>query len=603
MRWVSIFCLLLLTFKLTAQHYTDYVGAGHSNGISVSSSSNYSKPLWNESALAENTINGNGLDGRLLETSRFLAQATFGVDLSYIKIVSKQPFETWIDGQFQLPAGNMGELTKSIYISARDMFAANGGDPLDYFGPAAEHFLYAWWQTNMNNEDLLRQRIALALSEIFVISWNSGLNDYGDGLGYYYDMLSRNAFGNFKTLLLDVSRHPMMGSYLSHYNNPKGDSITNVHPDENFAREIMQLFSIGLYELNQDGSYKLNDVGEQIPTYTNNDIKELAKVFTGLGPGAVIENPYGVVPDFGVSFWFADKKTPMAMYDDWHEKGEKHLLKVYTIPSGQAGLKDIEDAVNHLFNHENAGPFFARRLIQQLVKSNPSPEYISRVAAAFNNTNGERGNMKAVIKAVLLDEEARNCSWVQHPHQGKLREPMLRYFNLTRQLDLNNPSGLDWNTGYAFYLQTGQAPLGSPSVFNFFLPDFQPNGSILDLGLFAPEFQIHNSASGIAYFNEVDLWTYPQYGYPVYNTWNLGIEQDATLDFTTLKYFARDSEVLINQLDKLFTHGLLTSETRQAIKQAVDPIEGTEPGIDYELYRVKMALYLLLISPDYAILK
>jgi hypothetical protein len=211
--------------------------------------------------------------------------------------------------------------------------------------------------------------------------------------------------------------------------------------------------------------------------------------------------------------------------------------------------------------------------------------------------------MKAVIKAVLLDEEARSCSWVQHPHQGKLREPMLRYFNVTRQLDIYNPSGLDWNTGYAFYLQTGQAPLGSPSVFNFFLPDFQPNGSILDMGLIAPEFQIHNSASGIAYFNEVDLWTYPQFGYPVYNTWNLGIDQDATLDFTTLKYFARDSEVLINQLDKLFTHGLLSNETRQVIRQAVDPIAGTEPGIDYELYRVKMALYLLLVSPDYAIFK
>jgi len=273
MKWVSIFYLLILTLNLPAQHYTDYLGAGHSNGISVSSSSNYARPLWNETAHAENTINGKGLDGRLLETSRFLTQATLGADLNYIKNVAKQPFEMWIDEQFQMPAGNMGELTNSIYIDAREMFAANGGDPLDYFGPSAEHFLYAWWQTNMNNEDLLRQRIALALSEIFVISWNSGLNDYGDGLGYYYDMLSQNAFGNFKTLLNDVARHPMMGSYLSHYNNPKGDSITNVHPDENFAREIMQLFSIGLYELNQDGSYKLNTQGGQIPTYDNNDIK------------------------------------------------------------------------------------------------------------------------------------------------------------------------------------------------------------------------------------------------------------------------------------------------------------------------------------------
>jgi uncharacterized protein (DUF1800 family) len=416
-------------------------------------------------------------------------------------------------------------------------------------------------------------------------------------------MLSLNAFGNFRDLLLDVARHPMMGSYLSHYNNPKGDSATNVHPDENFAREIMQLFTIGLYELNPDGSPKLDNNGDRIPTYTNLDIKELAKVFTGLGPGSVVENPFGLEAEFGLSFWFAGKKTPMVVYEPWHETGEKHLLNGYVIPSGQSGMKDIEDAVNQLFNHTNTGPFFARRMIQQLVKSNPSPEYISRVAAAFSNTNGIRGDMKAVIKAVLLDEEARSCGWINHPHQGKLIEPMLRYFNVTRQLDIYNPSGLDWNTGYAFYEQTGQAPLASPSVFNFFQPDFKPNGSILDLGLVAPEFQIHNSATSIAYFNEVDLWTYPQYGYPVYNTWNLGIEQDATLDFTSLKYFARNSEVLINQLDKLFTHGQLSDKTRQSIKQAVDPIAGNDPAIDYNLYRVKMALYLLLVSPDYAILK
>jgi uncharacterized protein (DUF1800 family) len=394
----------------------------------------------------------------------------------------------------------------------------------------------------------------------------------------------------------------MMGGYLSHYNNPKSDPTNNIHPDENYAREIMQLFSIGLHKLNQDGSYILDGNSNRIPTYTNNDIKEFAKVFTGLGPGAVNHNPWGVIAEFGVDFWFAKKDTPMQMFEEQHEPGVKNLLDGYTIPAGQTGMQDVEDAVNHLFNHPNVGPFIAKRLIQRLVKSNPSPQYISRVAAAFNNTNGIRGDMKGIIKAILLDEEARSCSWINNPNQGKLREPMLRYFNVTRQIDLDKPSGLDWNLGYYFYVQTGQAPLGSPSVFNFFLPDFKPNGSISEANLVAPEFQIHNSVTSIAYLNEVDLWTYPNWDYPVYNTWDLGIE-DAKLNFDALKYMAKDSEVLINYLDKLFTHGLLSDETRQVIKTAIDPITGSDPEIDYMFYRVKMALYLVLISPDYTILK
>ncbi len=600
--FLLIFFGIVIINPSCAQEYSDYLGAGHANGITVTSSSEQHKANWNEVAAAENTINGKGLDGRLLETSRFLSQATFGTDLNYIKNVSENSFEDWIDRQFTLHAPSMGDLSITIYQQAKQMYADNGGDPDEYFGPEAQHFLFSWWQINMNNEDLLRQRIALSLSEIFVISWDSNLDNYGAGLGYYYDTLADHAFDNFEDLLLAVSLHPMMGGYLSHYNNPKSIPAQNIHPDENYAREIMQLFTIGLYELNDDGSYRTDSNGDRIPTYDNNDIKEFAKVFTGLGPGAVNDNPYGVVADFGVNFYFAKKDTPMKMYNAWHQSGPKHLLNGYTIPSGQSGMQDIKDAIHHLFMHPNVGPFLAKHLIQRLVKSNPSPQYISRVTAAFNNTNGERGNMKAVIKAILLDEEARSCNWINNPNQGKLLEPMLRYFNVARQIPIDNPSGLDWNIGYYFYKQTGQAPLGSPSVFNFFLPDFKPNGPISDAGLVAPEFQIHNSVTSIGYLNEVDLWTYPNWGYPILNTWDLGLE-DATLDFTALKYYAKDPEVLINELDKLFTHGLLSDETRQIIKDAIDPISGNDPSIDYLFYRVKMAVYLLLISPDYAISK
>ena len=603
MKQLLFFIALFSMLFSNAQEYTDYIGAGHNIGVSVTSSSAQSRIDWVEIASPINTVNGQGLDGRLLETSRFLAQATMGTDIAYIKNVSENSFEAWLDAQFELSSPSMGVMTSDIYIEAKEMFVANGGDPEEYFGPEASHFLYAWWQTNMNNEDLLRQRVALALSEILVLSADSDLNNFGDGLGYYYDVLTNNAFGNFEDLLLEVSLHPMMASYLTHYNNPKTIAASNIYPDENYAREIMQLFSIGLHKLNQDGSYILDVNNERIPTYNNNHIKEFAKIFTGLGAGAVIENDWGIDEAyFGMDFWICSKNTPLAMYDEWHEPGEKHLLDGFTIPAGQTGMQDVEDAINHLFNHPNVGPFIAKRLIQRLVKSNPSPAYISSVAGAFNNTNGVRGDMKGVIKAILLDPEARSCSWINNPHQGKLREPMLRYFNVTRQIDIYKPSGVDWNLGYNFYKQTGQAPLVAPSVFNFFMPDFKPNGAISDAGLVAPEFQIHNSVTSIGFVNEVDLWTYPNWGYPVYNTWDLGIE-DATLDFNILKYWAKDPEVLINQLDKLFTHGLLSDETRQIILTAVIPIQGADPDIDYDFYRVKMALFLLLISPDYAIIK
>lgn len=594
-----LFCVSICCFS---QQYSDYLGAGHSDGILVTSSSQENRSNWNEIASADNTINGTGLDARVLETSRFLAQATFGTDLNYIKTVAENPFEDWIDDQFNLNSPSMGILTQTIYDKAVDRFVANGGNEDDYFGPYWPHFQYAWWESNIGNQDLLRQRIALALSEILVISRNSNIGDYGVGLGDYYDVLKDNAFGNFRNMLREVTLHPMMGIYLSHYNNPKSNPEENINPDENFAREIMQLFSIGLYELNLNGSYVLDGSGSRVPTYDNDDIKEFAKIFTGLGTADVMENPWGVTPQFGVGHYLAVKNIPMVMYEEFHEPGVKYLLNDQVVPSGQSGMQDIDAAIDNLFNHKNVGPFLAIRLIQQLVKSNPSPGYISRVSAAFNNTKGIRGDMKAVIKTILLDEEARSCSWINNPSSGKLIAPMIRYFNVSRQLDLDNEASENWNISYNFYQATGQSVLAAPSVFNFYLPDYVPNSEFTDAKLMGPEFQIHNSATSIDFINEVDLWTFPQY-YSMLNTWEEGMEGRA-LDFEALKYYAKDSEVLINQLDKLFTHGQLSNETKQLIINAIDPIvNGWNDDFQYTDLRVKMALYLLLISPDYTILK
>lgn len=597
-----LYLFLCLPICFFSQQYSDYLGAGHSNGITVTSSSQEDRIGWNEIASDNNTINGTGLDGHLLETSRFLAQATFGTDLDYIKTVAEGTYEDWIDQQFDLNSQSMGTLTQTVYDKALNRFVANGGSEDDYFGPYWLHFQYAWWESNIGNEDLLRQRIALALSEILVISRESNLGDYGIGLGDYYDVLKDNAFGNFKNLLREVTLHPMMGIYLSHYNNPRSNPEENIHPDENFAREIMQLFTIGLYEMNQDGSYVLDGNGDRVPSYNNNDIKEFAKIFTGLGPADIMENPWGVTPRFGVNHYLAIKDIPMAMYDEFHEPGEKRLLNGQVVPSGQSGMQDIDAAIDNLFNHQNVGPFIAIRLIQQLVKSNPSPAYISRVSAAFNNTKGVRGDMKAVIKAILLDEEARSCSWIDDPKNGKLVEPMIRYFNVARQLDLDNETSENWNVAYNFYQATGQSPLAAPHVFNFYLPAYVPNSEFDNAKLVGPEFEIHNSATSIDFINEVDLWTFPQY-YSILRTWDIDIE-GRSLDFEALKYYARDSEVLVNQLDKLFTHGQLSRETKNLIKDAIDPIVNDwNDDFQYTDLRVKMALYLLLISPDYAILK
>ncbi|TBN04276.1 DUF1800 domain-containing protein [Hyunsoonleella flava] len=598
-----LYILCCLTFCVSAQNYRDYLGAGHSEGITVTSSSQQTRTDWRESAEAINTINGAGLDGKLLEASRFLAQATFGTDLDYIKSVAEQPFEDWIDNQFTITSSSSTkDLTYNIFQEAKSIYASNGGDPNEFDNLNWQYFMYAWWQSNIGNEDLLRQRIALALSEILVISRESNLSGYGMGLADYYDVLKNNAFGNYRDLLKEVTLHPMMGVYLSHYNNPRSVPDRNIHPDENYAREIMQLFTIGLYELNQNGTYKQDGQGNRIPTYDNDDIKEFAKIFTGLGPAGIEDEFTDRTLRFGMGHYFARKDMPMIMYEDWHEPGAKQLLNGYTIPNGQSGMQDIDDAINHLFNHENTGPFIAKRLIQQLVKSNPSNGYVSRVSATFNNTKGVRGDMKAVIKAILLDEEARSCSWIENPTSGKMIEPMMRYFNVVRQIDLDNDDGRYWNNGQHFFRDTGQAPLAAPSVFNFFLPEYVPNSEFANANLFAPEFQIHNSATSINYLNQVDAWTNVRW-YEVLRTW--GLELDGTpLDFEALKYYAKDSEVLVNQLDKIFTRGQLSDETKQIIVDAVDGItRGWGDDVTQTDLRVKMALYLLMVSPDYVILK
>ncbi|HLT93803.1 MAG TPA: DUF1800 family protein [Membranihabitans sp.] len=590
--------LMCISFPLISQ---EYLGAGQAIGITSYSSSNYQPPGRENQAHATNTINGSGLDGPAQAAARFLSQATFGGSDLDIERVLDLGYEGWIDEQLTIIGPSMLQTLKEITRESFEIYASNPeNNPDDFYGPAWIHFQYAFWQNNVMNADLLRQRVAWALSQIMVVSFVSDLEGRGEALATWYDILLNHALGNYEDLLLEVSLSPAMGFYLSHYNNPKADPEKNLHPDENFAREAMQLFSIGLYELNPDGSHKTDEQGKPIPTYDHLDIQELARVFTGLGPGGIMDTTDWLTePYFGLDPYWNDFSVPMAMYEDYHDTGEKTMVTGVTLPAGQSGMEDIRQAIHELSMHPNTGPFIARRLIQNMVTSNPTPGYIERVASVFqNNGQGIRGDLGAVVKAILLDPEARTCEWIQEPYHGKLREPFQRYMQVVRSMDLLNINGKFWNIGYDFAEATGQIPLASKSVFNFFLPDYQPQSFKKEGQLYGPEFQIHNSKTSLGIINQYFVWAH-RWG--LLGTWeNI---QPTYLDYVTCEPLSKDPDVLLNKFDILFTHGQLSEDNRAIIRQAMGQLQPGNMGADFLEYRVATALYLTLVNPDFAILK
>ena len=600
--------VLLLAISVQAQPYTDHVGLGNDIGVQV-----YTSHTSNPDFAGGKTLDGFTPTGAvsLADASRFLAQASFGADYAQIEAVGEAGYEAWIQEQMGLPVSYVTPNIQRVL----DMIEQLGEEPLEEGERNFSLFFRsAWWETILKADDQLRHRVALALSEIFVISDRSDeLFLAGDGIASFYDMLLDNAFGNYRDLLMDVTLHPCMGFYLSHFNNPKGNPELNRRPDENYAREIQQLFSIGLYELNPDGSRKVDENGRFIPTYNNEDIREFAEVFTGLKGGAwnkrnIEESaqqgetlPEEVI--FGLYFGLSDPTEPMVMQENQHDPSEKFLLRGVALPANRPGMEDIEGAIDNLFYHPNVGPFMARRLIQRLVMSNPSPAYIERVAKAFDdNGSGVRGDLKAVIKAILLDPEARNCQALNNPQGGMLREPILRYSHVLRAFHVEALFGVHLSTGIRFLNATEQFPFSSPTVFNFFLPDFQPNGLIAEQGWVAPEFQIHNNTSGLGYVNEVFNWMLEGNVLPLYletgfDPENLG----QSLSYLSLDRefeLAASPQELMDYLDIVLTHGQLSATSRQTIQNAIQTIPASEPEV-----RARLAIYLIMISPDYSIIK
>ena len=588
---------VVASIKLQAQT-GNYFGAGNVNGVVVSSSSQYGETN------AQHTIDGSGLNAGLYDASRFLNQATFGVKMEEIEKLKTGDYASWIDEQILEKPSYMLPLMTDIWqsIFAKDSTA---------FGPAAWHFNYAWWQTNMTNNDLLRQRTAYALSQILVTSINSDLEGWGEAVSSYYDIFIEEAFGNYRDILKKVALHPAMGYYLSHLNNPKEDIENNIHPDENFAREIMQLFSIGLVELNLDGTPKLDNDGHFIPTYNNNDIKNMAKIFTGLGGSTTVPMMYCPdVPEFGLSIYCLDRTKPMKMFGWMHESGDKHVLGYNIIGkdnyTDQEAMVEVDQAIDILFNHPNIGPFISYRLIQRFVTSNPSPSYVERIATVFNNNGqGVRGDLGAVIKAILLDVEARSAIDHEDPLSGKLREPFIRYTHISRSLPTLTNKGHYWNNGYNFFNDTKQHVMAAPSVFNFYTPDYTPSAEFSRENKVGPEFKIHDTYTSISYINQVNVWSWSSDSWPglMYSWESREEDPDGVwLNTKALEDKADDPEYIINYFDALLTHGQLTDETRQIIRDALAPLYWTWDE-EWRKFRVRAAMYLFMISPDYNCVK
>ncbi len=364
---------------------------------------------------------------------------------------------------------------------------------------------FVFYDFVLKQPDVLRQKVAFALSQIFVISAYHGSTIQNENYSNlaYYDFLYQGAFGNYKDILADITFSVPMGWYLSHFMNQKADVVEKTYPDENYAREIMQLFSIGLHQLKPDGTPVKDGTGNNVPTYDIDNIAEIAKIFTGL---AASENEDGTPNDNFFKNWNINQSAPMKMFDYYHSKGEKNILPGVTIPAGQSGLEDINQTLDALFNHPNVGPFISIRLIQNLVKSNPTPAYVNRVATVFNNNGaGVRGDLKAVVAAILLDPEARDCEWIDHPSNGKLIQPVERFTTLFKGFDIGTPSGKMWFDDFRdIYNETGQSFFASPSVFNFFSPFYAEDEFVAPQNLVSPEFQILNSVTAIAYINEME---------------------------------------------------------------------------------------------------
>jgi uncharacterized protein (DUF1800 family) len=528
---------------------------------------------------------GTGVVSRA-QAARFLQQATFGVTLGEIDRIQQMGLSAWIDDQitntppsFHRPYiekiyGDLtGPRTDLTYAyEGQYLFSINCTTP---FARAA-----------LSGQDQLRQRVAFALSQIIVASRQElSFESKPLAISDFYDIFVRNAFSNYFTILHEVTLHPVMGRYLSHVGNQPPQPQINQYPDENYAREVQQLFTIGLWQLNLDGTRKLDEFGQPIPTYNNSQVTEFARVFTGLW--------YSGQPWGAAGYTDEQSAAPMDMWVEKHDFNPKTLLNGFVIPERAPtlvnALKDIDDALRNLFQHPNAPPFICKQLIQFLVTSNPSTNYVARVAAKFvNNGKGIRGDLGCVVRAILLDPEARDTRWsLGAPEFGRLKEPVQRAMAIARAGDVGRFTNLLWWTYGDFYTATLQEPGYAPSVFNFYRPNYQPPGLLTQNGLLGPAFQITDSFTAISVPNK--LWDMTQNG--IYFS-----SYDFPPDYAELMAQAGNIPQLLDRVNLLFCGGEMTAATRANILNVLQQM----PTYDL-LARVQLAVYLASTCPEGAV--
>jgi len=478
------------------------------------------------------------------DAARLLTQATFGPTVADIERVQAMGLEAWIDQQFQ-----MSGPAHLDYVLQH----SNGSNRW----PRHE----IWWSSIVDGEDQLRQRVAFALSQIFVVSdVGRTLSNAQFGVTGFYDQLRDLAFGNYRDLLETVTLSPVMGLYLSMLQNAKADPASNTRADENYAREVLQLFSIGLYELNLDGS----SLGQN--TFTQDQIESFARVFTG-----------------------------------WNYKDADRWEREFFNSPGLSARADLELALDNIFNHQNVGPFIGKQLIQKLVTSNPSDAYVGRVASTFNdNGAGVRGDLRAVVKAILLDAEAR--SGFSDNNYGKLREPILKLSHLWRAFSItrgnHSSDRAEYNTASPsldlLEQDFGQAVLRSPSVFNFYHPEYSPSGVVRDAGLVAPVFEILTENNQLNITNRLVSQIMRHYaGNPVVSERN-----PSYLDFSTELELADNSDELLDHLDLLMLNEMMSADMRTELKNHIDSLPDGALGLSQ---RVRDTISLIMVSPEYSV--
>ena len=511
---------------------------------------------------------------------RFLDQATMGSTDALIAHVSAVGFGRFLEEQVAAPVSGYPDLPA---MPGNQQVGCPEGSPTTCVRD--NYTMYPlqvrFFQNALKEEDQLRQRVALALHEILVVSGVSIRQP--SAMGPYLNMLHRSALGNYRTLLAELTLSPAMGDYLDMVNNPAAVPPENIPPNENYARELLQLFSVGVDMLNEDGSPQLDVMGRPVPAYEQEAIEELARVFTGwtyatlAGAGSRKSNP----PNYKASMWLY---RDVQGRDTTHDKGSKTILQYpgaphSVLPANQDGAVDLDQALDNVFFHPSVGPFVSKQLIQHLVTSNPSPGYVARVARVFaDDGRGVRGNLAAVVRAILLDPEARGGE-KSDPAWGRLREPVLFVTNLCRSLGATSDGVLA-----AQATGMGQTLFNPPSVFSYFPPEY----AIQD-GVLGPEFGIQSSTTTIARINFVSAL--------VFNGIGRGTPSGGTsLDLSKWSPLAADPAALVSAVDRLLLHGTMTGEAAREITAAVAAVPATNA-----LARVRTAFALVASSSAYQV--